>query len=209
MLWWVGTIWTTAVTGSPQRGQGTGSGSSSVIPRAPEFPRSSRSAGFPAPRVALRSSGLSTARVAEGFGIELACELVGVSRQAVILERGHGLEELKPGALQLRCSNLSCDTAVSHHMSTDADVGDDRMRKINVRVPESLLEQIDEEWERRGYSSKSEAIRDALRDWVQPSTQLSEETVAALETSRKQAARGETRSLDAVADKYGVDLEES
>ncbi len=94
-------------------------------------------------------------------------------------------------------------------MSTDADVGDDRMRKINVRVPESLLEQIDEEWERRGYSSKSEAIRDALRDWVQPSTQLSEETVAALETSRKQAARGETRSLDAVADKYGVDLEES
>lgn len=42
------------------------------------------------------------------------------------------------------------------------------MEKINVRVPETLLERIDEEWERRGYSSKSEAIRDALRDWVEP-----------------------------------------
>ena len=69
-------------------------------------------------------------------------------------------------------------------------------------------DKIDEEWERRGYSSKSEAIRDALRDWLNPSVTLSEETLAALQTSREQRERGETRSLDEVAAKYDVDLDE-
>lgn len=94
-------------------------------------------------------------------------------------------------------------------MSTGTDRGDDRMKKINVRVPETLLEQIDEEWERRGYSSKSEAIRDALRDWVNPPETLSEETLDTIEESEAQAERGESRSLDDVADEYDVDLDES
>jgi Arc/MetJ-type ribon-helix-helix transcriptional regulator len=93
-------------------------------------------------------------------------------------------------------------------MSADTDAGDDRMKKINVRVPESLLSEIDEAWERRGYASKSEAIRDALRDWVNPSQQLSEETVQALAESREHRERGDTRSLDDVADDYDVDLDE-
>ena len=79
-------------------------------------------------------------------------------------------------------------------MSTDANTGDDRMEKINVRVPESLVQQIDDEWERRGHSSRSEAIRDALRDWVTPPAMLSEETLDALEVSREQAERGKTVS---------------
>jgi Arc/MetJ-type ribon-helix-helix transcriptional regulator len=94
-------------------------------------------------------------------------------------------------------------------MSTGTDRGDDRMEKINVRVPETLLEQIDEEWEHRGYSSKSEAIRDALRDWVNPPETLSEEALDAIEDSEAQAERGESRSLDDVADDYDVDLDES
>jgi Arc/MetJ-type ribon-helix-helix transcriptional regulator len=93
-------------------------------------------------------------------------------------------------------------------MSADTDAGDDRMEKINVRVPESLLSEIDEAWERRGYASKSEAIRDALRDWVTPPQQLAEETVEALAESREQRERGDTRSLDDVADDYDVDLDE-
>jgi Arc/MetJ-type ribon-helix-helix transcriptional regulator len=90
-------------------------------------------------------------------------------------------------------------------MSTDAESGDDRMRKINVRVPETLLEQIEGEWKRRGYSSKSEAIRDALRDWVNPSAELSEETLDDLEQSREQAADGETLSEEEVRDRLGLD----
>jgi len=34
-------------------------------------------------------------------------------------------------------------------MSTDTDSESDRMEKINVRDPGSLLTRIDEEWERR------------------------------------------------------------
>lgn len=90
-------------------------------------------------------------------------------------------------------------------MSADTDSGDDRMEKINVRVPAALLEQIEDEWERRGYSSKSEAIRDALRDWVNPSVELSEETLADLAESREQAAQGETLSPDEVRDRLGLD----
>ena len=89
-------------------------------------------------------------------------------------------------------------------MSSDTDAGDDRMQKINVRVPEALLSQIDEEWERRGYSSKSEAIRDALRDWLHAPEPLSEETIAALEESREQAERGETYTADEVRERLGL-----
>jgi len=90
-------------------------------------------------------------------------------------------------------------------MSTDTNAGDDRMEKINVRVPESLLSRIDEEWERRGYSSKSEAIRDALRDWVNPPVQLSEETLSDLEESHEQAERGETVSAEEARKRLGLD----
>lgn len=90
-------------------------------------------------------------------------------------------------------------------MSADTESGDDRMRKINVRVPEPLLEQIEAEWERRGYSSKSEAIRDALRDWVEPSAELSEETLDDLEESREQRERGETVSEEEARERLGLD----
>ncbi len=89
-------------------------------------------------------------------------------------------------------------------MSTDTDTGEERMEKINVRVPETLLKQIDEEWEQRGYSSRSEAIRDALRDWVNPSIILSEETLADLKESRQQAERGETVSAEEAREKLGL-----
>jgi Arc/MetJ-type ribon-helix-helix transcriptional regulator len=90
-------------------------------------------------------------------------------------------------------------------MSTDTDPGDDRMEKINVRVPESLMTQIDEEWERRGYSSKSEAIRDALRDWVNPPATLSENTLEDLEESREQAENGETVTAEEARERLGLD----
>lgn len=92
-------------------------------------------------------------------------------------------------------------------MSTETEDGDARMEKINVRVPESLLEQIDEEWERRGYSSKSEAIRDALRDWVDPEPTLSDEFADALEQSREERETGDTVSLDEARERLGLDDE--
>jgi Arc/MetJ-type ribon-helix-helix transcriptional regulator len=90
-------------------------------------------------------------------------------------------------------------------MSADTSADDDRMEKINVRVPAELLVQIEEEWERRGYSSKSEAIRDALRSWVNPPVKLSEETLDDLAVSREQRKRGETVPADEVRERLGLD----
>lgn len=94
-------------------------------------------------------------------------------------------------------------------MSPDTDDSreGDGSTKIDVRVPQKLVEQIDAEYEERGYTSRFEAIRDALRAWVDPPTRLSEEVLKDLETSRQQCERGETHSLDEVTDKYGVDVE--
>jgi len=96
-------------------------------------------------------------------------------------------------------------------MSTDTDGSHDgdRMEKIDVRVPADLLEQINKEYGRRGYASRSEAIRDALRDWLNPSVELSDDVLEDLATSREQRDRDETRSLESVMDKYGVDGDDS
>lgn len=94
-------------------------------------------------------------------------------------------------------------------MSTDTNgPRDGGTEKIDVRVPVHLLEQIDEEYERRGYTSRSEAIRDALRDWIEPSVQLSDEVLDDLATSREQREQGETRSLEDVMDQYDVESED-
>lgn len=91
-------------------------------------------------------------------------------------------------------------------MSIDSDAGGDgEMEKINVRVPQSLLTQIEEKWEERGYANKSEFIRDALRDAVNPPTQLSAEALEHLAESRTQREQNETVSQDDVKDQLGID----
>lgn len=91
-------------------------------------------------------------------------------------------------------------------MSTDSDPDSDgEMEKINVRVPQSLLTRIDEVWEERGYANKSEFIRDALRDAVDPPTELSEEVLEHLEVSRQQRENDETVSQDDVTEQLGID----
>jgi Arc/MetJ-type ribon-helix-helix transcriptional regulator len=91
-------------------------------------------------------------------------------------------------------------------MSTDATADDgDRMEKIDVRVPASMIDAIDEAYDRRGYANRSEAIRDALRDWLNPSPELSDETLADLEESRKQRGRGETVSAAEARERLGLD----
>lgn len=92
-------------------------------------------------------------------------------------------------------------------MSTNADGQRDgeEMTKIDVRVPTALLETIDEEYAERGYSSRSEAIRDALRSWADPPARLSEEFLAELAESRSQRERGETVSAADARERLGLD----
>lgn len=90
-------------------------------------------------------------------------------------------------------------------MSIDTDRGEGEMTKINVRVPAALLEEIDEIWEKRGYANKSEFIRDALRDAVNPNPRLSDEVLEHLAVSGDQKERGETISHEEVKERFGPD----
>lgn len=67
---------------------------------------------------------------------------------------------------------------------------------ITVRVSEELNQKIDEVWEERGYSSRSEFIRDALRSAIDPQVTISEEFMEHLMVSQRQRDMGETVSLD-------------
>lgn len=64
---------------------------------------------------------------------------------------------------------------------TDGDAAAEPMVKIDCHVPAALLDAIDDASEERGYSTRSEAIRDALRDWLDPAVTLSPETLEALD----------------------------
>lgn len=97
-------------------------------------------------------------------------------------------------------------TRVYHrYMSTDTDGSEEGTEKINVRVPSQLLQEIDETYERRGYTSRSEAIRDALRAWVDPPVRLSDEVLDDLAASRQELQRGETVSAEEARERLGLD----
>jgi metal-responsive CopG/Arc/MetJ family transcriptional regulator len=85
-----------------------------------------------------------------------------------------------------------------------SEVDGERMVKIDVRVPRALLEEIDESYERRGYTSRSEAIRDALRDWANPSMELSDTALEALAESADQREAGEVVSAAEARSRLGL-----
>lgn len=67
-----------------------------------------------------------------------------------------------------------------------ADGGPDKTN-INIRVTEAFLEDIDATWREEGYNSRSEFIRDALRDAVRHPglTRKSWKEIAAVEHARR------------------------
>jgi Arc/MetJ-type ribon-helix-helix transcriptional regulator len=48
----------------------------------------------------------------------------------------------------------------------DSNDGDPEIDRINLRIARSFLEVVDETWRERGFNSRSEFIRYALRDAV-------------------------------------------
>lgn len=69
---------------------------------------------------------------------------------------------------------------------TDGD-GEPSKTNINVRLTESFLEDIDATWREEGYNSRSEFIRDSLRDAVRHPdlTRESWKEIAAVEHARR------------------------
>jgi Arc/MetJ-type ribon-helix-helix transcriptional regulator len=78
--------------------------------------------------------------------------------------------------------------------NTDTADGEPEKTNINIRVTEAFLEDIDATWREEGYNSRSEFIRESLRDAVRH-PDLSRESwkeIAAVEHARR---TGESESF--------------
>lgn len=67
------------------------------------------------------------------------------------------------------------------------DGGEPTKTNINIRLTESFLEDIDATWQEEGYNSRSEFIREALRDAVRHPdlTRARWKEIAAVEHARR------------------------
>ena len=70
---------------------------------------------------------------------------------------------------------------------TDTRDGDPEKTNVNIRLTETFLEDIDATWREEGYNSRSEFIREALRDAVRHPglTRESWKEIAAVEHARR------------------------
>lgn len=84
---------------------------------------------------------------------------------------------------------------------TDTSNGGGEKTNINVRLTETFLEDIDATWQAEGYNSRSEFIREALRDAVRHPglTRESWKEMAAVEHARR-TGDSETFSREDVLD---------
>jgi len=71
--------------------------------------------------------------------------------------------------------------------NTDTTSGDPEKTNVNIRLTETFLEDIDATWQDEGYNSRSEFIREALRDAVRHPdlTRESWKQIAAVEHARR------------------------
>ena len=91
-------------------------------------------------------------------------------------------------------------------MSTDASGDGDRegeMVKLNVKVPERLLEEIDELAEELNYTNRSEFIREVLRDTTEPI--LTPGAQEGVSQGYADVAAGRTTSHEEMKDRFGID----
>ena len=80
------------------------------------------------------------------------------------------------------------------------------MVKLNVKVPERLLEEIDELADELAYTNRSEFIRAVLRDTTEP--MLTPGAQAGVSEGYADVAAGRTMSTDEARDRLGLDTNE-
>jgi metal-responsive CopG/Arc/MetJ family transcriptional regulator len=89
-------------------------------------------------------------------------------------------------------------------MAKSDPAADENDEKVNLRLPEDFLADLDERWQEEGYSSRSEFMREALRDAVYGS-RLSKIALEDLLASERQFERGQTVSADEARERFGAD----
>ena len=78
---------------------------------------------------------------------------------------------------------------------------------MNFKLTQSLLDEIDETWQGRGFNSRSEFIRYTLRDATEFPVFDRDELVALLE-AEADAREGHTTSAAAARERFGTDTDE-
>ncbi|WP_436911240.1 ribbon-helix-helix domain-containing protein [Halosimplex marinum] len=88
---------------------------------------------------------------------------------------------------------------------TDSDGNDPEIDRINLRISRSFLDVVDETWRERGFNSRSEFIRYALRDSVNHPEGAG--VWKDLAISEAQFDEGEGAPSDEMREKYGTGTE--
>ena len=95
-----------------------------------------------------------------------------------------------------------CSTTVLLVMAQSDATADGNDEKVNLRLPEAFLADMDERWQEQGYNSRSEFMREALRDAVY-GTRLSKRALEDLLESERQFEEGETVSAEEARERFG------
>lgn len=89
-------------------------------------------------------------------------------------------------------------------MARSDATADGNDEKVNLRLPEAFLADMDERWQDQGYNSRSEFMREALRDAVY-GTRFSRRALEDLLVSEGQFEEGQTVSAEAARERFGTD----
>jgi Arc/MetJ-type ribon-helix-helix transcriptional regulator len=89
-------------------------------------------------------------------------------------------------------------------MAQSDATADGNDEKVNLRLPEEFLADMDERWQEEGYNSRSEFMREGLRDAVY-GTRLSKRTLEDLLESERQFEEGKTVSAEEARERFGTD----
>ncbi len=74
---------------------------------------------------------------------------------------------------------------------------------VNIRMTETFLDDVDRTWKQEGYNSRSEFIRDVLRDAIKH-PEFNRADLKALLASEVEMQARETQSSDAVKAAHGL-----
>lgn len=85
--------------------------------------------------------------------------------------------------------------------------GDDEIVTVNFKITQSFLDEIDETWQGRGFNSRSEYIRYALRDATENPTFDRDELVALL-AAEADLREEQTLSAAEARERFGTDSDE-
>lgn len=88
-------------------------------------------------------------------------------------------------------------------MAKSGTTADGNDEKVNLRLPEEFLADMDTQWQEEGYNSRSEFMREALRDAVY-GTRLSKRALEDLIVSERQLDDGETVSAEEARERFGT-----